>query len=200
MNTQHHSTLDLLSTLVGKRLASKLARIPLSVLFEINASRPIVAENGAEYAALPSILAAKTLITRALAENLQQDSVVFNNPQTTKDYLRLLMGGYQHEVFLVLFLDTQHRVIAEDEMFRGTLSQTSVYPREIIKRALQHNAAAVILAHNHPSGNANPSLADRNLTDLLTQTLNMVDIRVLDHMVIGAHEVLSFAENGWLPA
>jgi DNA repair protein RadC len=107
-----------------------------------------------------------------------------------------LLGARQQEVFLVLFLDTQHRVIASEELFHGTLSQTSVYPREVVKRALAHNAAAVILAHNHPSGVAEPSQSDQLLTDALKQALNLVDVRVLDHFIVGTGTILSFAERG----
>ena len=99
---------------------------------------------------------------------------------------------------MVLFVDSQNRLIASEELFHGTLTQTSVYPREVVKRALAHNAAAVMLAHNHPSGLAEPSQADRLLTTALQQALSLVDIRVLDHIVIGEHEALSFAERGWI--
>ncbi len=132
---------------------------------------------------------------RALKEELQRGDVL-NSPRTVRDYLQLLLGGRQQEVFLVLFLDTQHRVIASEELFHGTLSQTSVYPREVVKRALAHNAAAVILAHNHPSGVAEPSQSDQLLTDALKQALNLVDVRVLDHFVVGVGNTLSFAEKG----
>ncbi|HSM98526.1 MAG TPA: DNA repair protein RadC [Gallionella sp.] len=132
---------------------------------------------------------------RALREELQRGDAL-NSPRVVRDYLQLLLGGRQQEVFLVLFLDTQHRVIASEELFHGTLSQTSVYPREVVKRALAHNAAAVILAHNHPSGVAEPSQSDQLLTAALKQALNLVDIRVLDHFVVAVGATLSFAEKG----
>ncbi len=132
---------------------------------------------------------------RALKEELQRGDAL-NSPRTVRDYLQLLLGGRQQEVFLVLFLDTQHRVIASEELFQGTLSQTSVYPREVVKRALAHNAAAVILAHNHPSGVAEPSQSDQLLTDALKQALSLVDVRVLDHFVVAMGKTLSFAEKG----
>ena len=113
-----------------------------------------------------------------------------------KDYLRLKLGEREHEVFVVVFLDTQHRVIAIEELFRGTLSQTSVYPREVVKEALARNAGAVILAHNHPSGNPEPSRADEFLTQTLKAALALVDVRVLDHLVVTRAGVLSFAERG----
>jgi DNA repair protein RadC len=135
------------------------------------------------------------LSRRALREELQRGDAL-NSPRVVRDYLQLLLGGRHQEAFLVLFLDTQHRVIASEELFHGTLSQTSVYPREVVKRALAHNAAAVILAHNHPSGVAEPSQSDQLLTDALKQALSLVDVRVLDHFVVAAGQTLSFAEKG----
>ncbi|MDO8811715.1 MAG: DNA repair protein RadC [Gallionella sp.] len=132
---------------------------------------------------------------RALKEDMQRGDAL-NSPGAVRDYLQLLLGGRQQEVFLVLFLDTQHRVIASEELFHGTLGQTSVYPREVVKRALAHNAAAVILAHNHPSGVAEPSQSDQHLTAALKQALGLVDVRVLDHFVVAVGQVLSFAEKG----
>ncbi len=146
----------------------------------------------AKYAQLQAVL---EMSRRALKEELQRGDAL-NSPRAVRDYLQLLLGGRQQEVFLALFLDTQHRVIASEELFQGTLSQTSVYPREVVKRALAHNAAAVILAHNHPSGVAEPSQADRLLTDALKQALGLVDVRVLDHFVVAAGQTLSFAEKG----
>lgn len=137
------------------------------------------------------------LARRALAMELTQQPV-FDSPQSVRDYLKLQLGELGHEVFAVLFLDAQHRLIAYEPMFRGTLTQTSVYPREVLKRALALNAAAVILAHNHPSGVAEPSRADEFLTQSLKSALAMVDVRVLDHMVIGRGPVVSFAERGLL--
>jgi len=134
---------------------------------------------------------------RALQEELQRGDAL-NSPRAVRDYLQLLLGGRQQEVFLVLFLDTQHRVIASEELFHGTLSQTSVYPREVVKRALAHNSAAVILAHNHPSGVAEPSQSDQLLTSALKQALGLVDVRVLDHFVVAMGRTLSFAEKGLL--
>jgi len=134
---------------------------------------------------------------RAFQEEMQRGDVL-NAPDTVKRYLQLKLAGRQQEVFLVLFLDTQHRVIAAEELFHGTLTQTSVYPREVVKRALAHNAAALILAHNHPSGIAEPSQADKLLTSALKQTLALVDVRVLDHFVVGSGQTLSFAEQGLL--
>jgi len=134
---------------------------------------------------------------RALKEEMQRDDAL-NSPRAVRDYLQLLLGGRHQEIFLVLFLDTQHRVIASEELFHGTLSQTSVYPREVVKRALAHNAAAVILAHNHPSGVAQPSQSDHMLTDALKQALSLVDVRVLDHFIVAVGQTMSFAEKGFI--
>ncbi|MCK9200092.1 MAG: DNA repair protein RadC [Gallionella sp.] len=146
----------------------------------------------AKYVQLQAVL---EMSRRALQEELQRGDAL-GSPHAVRDYLQLLLGARQQEVFLVLFLDTQHRVLAFEELFHGTLGQTSVYPREVVKRALSHNAAAVILAHNHPSGVAEPSQSDRLLTDALKQALGLVDVRVLDHFVVGGGQALSFAERG----
>jgi len=148
----------------------------------------------AKYVQLQAVL---EMSRRALQEELQRGDAL-NSPRAVRDYLQLLLGGLQQEVFLVLFLDTQHRVIASEELFHGTLSQTSVYPREVVKRALAHNAAAVILAHNHPSGVAEPSQADQLITNALKQALGLVDVRVLDHFVVAMGRTLSFSERGLL--
>jgi DNA repair protein RadC len=115
-----------------------------------------------------------------------------------RDYLQLQLAAREHEVFAVLFLDAQQRLLRFDEMFRGTLTQTSVYPREVVRRALALNAGAVILAHNHPSGVAEPSRADEFLTQSLKSALALVDVRVLDHFVVGKGQIVSFAERGLL--
>ncbi len=137
------------------------------------------------------------LARRSIGRELKEQPV-FDLPQRVKDYLRLHLAGLQHEVFAVLFLDARHRLLRMEEMFRGTLTQTSVYPREVVKRALAHNAAAVLLAHNHPSGVAEPSPADEYLTQTLRSALALVDVRVLDHLVVGRPGVVSFAERGLL--
>lgn len=137
------------------------------------------------------------LARRSLKQELTQRTL-FDAPGKVKDYLRLQLAGRAHEVFAVLFLDAQNRLIALDEMFRGTLTQTSVYPREVVKRALERQAAAVILAHNHPSGTAEPSRADEFLTQTLKSALALIDVRVLDHLVVGHSDVVSLAERGLL--
>lgn len=137
------------------------------------------------------------LARRSLSQELMQRPV-FDSPARVKDYLRLQIGTRPHEVFVVLFLDAQNRLIRCEEMFRGTLTQTSVYPREVLKRALDLGAAAVLLAHNHPSGAAEPSRADEFLTQTLNKALALIDVRVLDHLVVSQAEVVSFAERGLL--
>jgi DNA repair protein RadC len=134
---------------------------------------------------------------RALNEQMQATDALAS-PQAVRDYLRLTLARLPHEVFVAVFLTAQNRVIAVDELFRGTLTQTSVYPREIVKRALTHNAASVILAHNHPSGEAQASHADRALTKSLADALALVDVHVLDHFIVAPGASLSFAEQGML--
>lgn len=119
-------------------------------------------------------------------------------PGAVRDYLRLILHDLEHEVFVVVLLDAQNRILATEELFRGTLTQTSVYPREIVKTALRHNAAGVIFAHNHPSGVAEPSRADEALTSALKQALALVDVKVLDHFIVAGGSALSFAERGLL--
>lgn len=149
----------------------------------------------AKYAQLQAVL---EMSRRALAEGIRQADA-FATPGAVRDYLRLHLAGLAHEVFFALWLDAQNRLIAAEELFRGTLTQTSVYPREVVKRALAHNAAAVVLAHNHPSGLAEPSAADELLTRELKQALALVDVRVLDHFIVaGQAQPLSFAERGLL--
>ena len=143
------------------------------------------------------IAAVLEIARRSLLQELAQQPV-FDSPDAVKQFIRLKLAGLPHEVFAVMFLNAQHRLIAMEEMFRGTLTQTSVYPREIIKRGLELGAAAVILAHNHPSGVAEPSRSDEALTDALRNALALVDMRVLDHLVVGSGEVVSFAERGLL--
>jgi DNA repair protein RadC len=141
------------------------------------------------------LVAVLELARRALVQQLTQKPL-FNTPQAVRDYLQLQLGGLHHEVFAVLFLDSQHRLIALEEMFRGTLTQTSVYPREVVKQALTLNASSVVLAHNHPSGTAQPSRADEALTHTLKAALALVDVRVLDHFVVTASQAVSMAELG----
>jgi DNA repair protein RadC len=131
-----------------------------------------------------------------LAARFRDKGAALSSPSSVRDYLRLLLTPLQHEVFIGIFLDAQNRVLAVEELFRGTLTQTSVYPREVVKKALQHNAAALIFAHNHPSGTAEPSRSDEALTGALKQALALVEVKVLDHFVVGARVATSFAERG----
>ena len=129
---------------------------------------------------------------------LQANQQAFTSPQQVKDYLRLKMAGYEREVFAVLLLDSQHRLISCEELFFGTIDAASVYPREVVKLVLHRNAAAVIFAHNHPSGMPEPSEADKRITERLKIALATIDIPVLDHLVVGHQDVVSFAERGWI--
>lgn len=131
---------------------------------------------------------------RALGEQMKSENVL-NSPQRVRDFLVLQLAAKSQEVFLALFLDVQNRLIASEEMFAGSLMQTSVHPREVVKRALQLNAAAVIFAHNHPTGVAQQSRADEALTQALQQALALVDVRVLDHFIVAGNQVFSFKEN-----
>lgn len=148
----------------------------------------------AKYTQLQAVL---EMARRHLAEELPERDAL-SDPQAARNYLKSRLRDLPHEVFAVLFLDTRHRVIAFEELARGSLDGAAVYPREVIKAALRHNAAAVILAHNHPSGVVEPSAADRMLTSKLQTALSTIDVRVLDHLVIGEGVPASFAERGWL--
>jgi DNA repair protein RadC len=146
----------------------------------------------AKFSQLQAVL---EMARRALAETLRSSDAL-GSPGAVRDFLRLTLASRDHEVFLAVLLDAQNRVLACDELFRGTLTQTSVYPREVVKCALARNAAAVIFAHNHPSGVAEPSHADEVLTQALKQALALVDIKVLDHFIVAGGSALSFAERG----
>jgi DNA repair protein RadC len=143
------------------------------------------------------IIAVLELARRALSEQLKEKPL-FATPQAVRDYLQLQLGSRPHEIFAVLFLDSQHRLIALEELFRGTLTQTSVYPREVVVRALALHAGSVVLAHNHPSGEPRPSRADEALTQTLKAALALVDVRVLDHFVVTSTQAVSMAELGLL--
>ncbi|MDP3701994.1 MAG: DNA repair protein RadC [Hylemonella sp.] len=141
------------------------------------------------------LVAVLELARRVLAEQLRERAAL-DTPQSVKEYLQLHLAHKKHESFAVLFLDNQHKLLALEELFRGTLAQTSVYPREVVLRALHHHAAAVVLAHNHPSGTVQPSRADEALTQALKAALALVDVRVLDHMIVAPGLALSMAEKG----
>lgn len=148
----------------------------------------------AKFAQLQAVL---EMGKRHLAEGLRRDSAL-ESPQAVRDYLKAQLRHEPHEVFGCLFLDSKHRVLAFEVLFRGTIDSASVYPRQVVKRALSHNAAALILTHNHPSGVSEPSQADRILTQRLKDALGLIDVRVLDHFIVGDGEPLSMAELGWM--
>lgn len=183
------SAVDLGRDMVGHfGSLQRMFAAPLATFAQIGGLGP------AKYAQLQAVL---ELARRAMAEQLQA-GVTLGSPQAVRHYLQLLLAARAHEVFAVLFLDVKNRLIASEELFRGTLTHTSVYPREVVKAALGHNAASVIFAHNHPSGMPDPSAADHSLTQALKQALALVDVRVLDHFIVAGHRVHSFAEHGQL--
>ena len=141
--------------------------------------------------------AAIEMARRALEEDIRERDAM-SSPQTVREFLRLTLGGKAHEIFMAMFLDAQNRLLGSEELFHGTLTQTSVYPREVVKAALRYNAAVVIFAHNHPSGVAEPSRADELLTQTLKQALSLVEIKTLDHFIVAGSRTLSFAERGLL--
>ena len=189
------SDVDLLGMIVGSKTAAQLLKDAggslTKVLYESMPScnvRPRVRTK---------LRIATELVRRSLIEPMRQRDAL-TSPASVRDYLRMTLTGRDYEVFMVLFLDAQHRVLESEEMFRGTLTQTSVYPREVVKRSLVNNAAAVIFAHNHPSGVAQPSNADELLTRSLKEALALVDVKVLDHFIVAGSAVMSFAERGLL--
>lgn len=188
LNYQALSDAAVLQAVVGVSEANRIYRGSLSALLH-----PCAASGKGK----AKLSAALELVRRGLHEQLRRQPV-FVAPQLVRDYVSALLSHLEHEVFTVLCLDSQHALIVAEEMFRGTLSQTSVYPREVVKTALLHNASAVILAHNHPSGVPEPSRADEFLTQTLKSPLALVDVRVLDHIVVGRGSTVSLAERGLL--
>jgi DNA repair protein RadC len=185
---QHYSHVadrDLLQKLIGTRESRRLYRGSLTPLFAINGT--------------PSekCLIARELVKRWLAEETKRESVL-NSPGAVREYLQIHLAQQGNERFVAVFLDAQNRVIEVEELFRGTLTQTSVYPREVVKAALRHNAAAVIISHNHPSGVADPSIQDQSLTRTLIEALALVDVKLLDHFIVANARTVSFAERGLL--
>ncbi|HKC53198.1 MAG TPA: DNA repair protein RadC [Burkholderiales bacterium] len=179
---------------VARQLLGRFGSV--SALLEAGADN-LMETPGLGSAKLAQLQAALELARRALREEISSRDAL-SSPRAVRDYLRLALAGREQEVFVVLLLDAQHRVIASEELFRGTLTQTSVYPREVVKCALRHNAAAVIFAHNHPSGVAEPSHADEILTRSLKAALALVDTQVLDHFIVAGSRTMSFAERGLL--
>lgn len=188
MNYSQNTNIELLKRLIGNRAAKRLYRGKLAPLF---------APEGAPNCSHQKLAAARELVERWLAEELAS-AVSLSGPALVTEYLQVLFAGQQFESFVTLFLNVQNRLIAAEEMFRGTLTHSAVYPREIVKRALELNAAGAIFAHNHPSGLSEPSAADIQLTEHLKKALALVDIRVVDHFVIAGSTSASFAERGLL--
>lgn len=195
---RHWPDFELLRLVLGDEAAATLIDRPLADLFHLHAGSASFQEGIAHYGPLRILDAAQELMARALTRRLA-DRDCLTRPSAVRDLLRMRLAGLPHEVFAVLLLDAQNQLIDCVELFRGTLTQTSVYPREIVKLALQRNAGAVIFAHNHPSGSVEPSQADEALTRALKQALALVDVRVLDHFIVGGTTTpLSFMERGLL--
>jgi len=195
---------ELLALLLRTGLAGEgVLQLAQRLLWEFEGLAGLVHAGAAELGRMKGLGPAKRaelaavleIARRALRQQLRQ-APVFDAPQKVKDFVALRLGGLPHEVFAVLWLDAQHRLIDMQELFRGSLAQTSVYPREVVRQALALNAGAAILAHNHPSGIAEPSRADEALTQSLVSALRLIEVRVLDHLVVGTGSVVSFAERG----
>lgn len=153
-----------------------------------------------ESTVLPHPLTSHRTIKRALTlieNHLREPGVAFTSAALTRDWLRLNLAGLEREVFMVVFLDNQNRLLAHETLFHGSITSSEIHPREVVKAVLRHNAAAAIFAHNHPSGYAEPSDADRRITERLKKALALVEVRVLDHLIVGSKEIVSFAERGW---
>ena len=197
---------ELLAVLFGNGVSGRsVLDLAHEVLSRFGSCAGVLAASLAEIRSVRGLGPAKAATLKAIVEltrrALQEEVAVkdvLTSPDAVRDYLRHCLSALPHEAFMALFLDSQHRLVAADELFRGTLAQTSVYPREVVKAALACNAAAVIFAHNHPSGVAEPSRADELLTTALKQALALVDIRTLDHFVVAGNRVVSFAERGLL--
>jgi DNA repair protein RadC len=187
MDYTRTSTKELLAVLIGKRLASRVYKGQLGPLF--------APSDGAQE--FEKLLVSRELVRRWMEEKLRHEPTI-RSPQDTQDYLKVHFSGAEQEIFACLFLDNRHRLIAAENLFHGTIDNTTVYPREVVKRALRLNAAAVILSHNHPSGVAEPSDADRLITRRIRDSLELVDVRLLDHFVVGAGTAVSLASRGLL--
>lgn len=186
MDQSHHTNVELLQCVLGTRAAKRLYRGTL---------HPLFAPEEGEKPEHHKLAAAHELVKRWMVEELHS-AAPLASPKAVAEYLRVLFAGQEHETFVTLFLNSQNRLIAAEEMFRGTLTTTAVYPREIVKRGLKLNAAAAIFAHNHPSGTLDPSVSDVCLTEHLKQALATVDIVVLDHFVIAGGKSMSLADRG----
>jgi DNA repair protein RadC len=196
---------ELVALVLGSGLpGNNVYSIAQSLLKRFSSLHAMLDATPADLDGLPGIGPAKTaqllaileLARRSLAEKMH-DKPIIDSPEAVEDYLRLLIGSRPYEVFVCLFLDARHRLIGMEESSRGSLTRMAVYPREIVRRALSTNAASMIVAHNHPSGAVKPSASDRRLTQVLRDTLALIDVRLIDHLVIGAHDTFSFARAGW---
>ena len=196
---------ELVALILGSGLPGhNVFRIAHSLLTRFGSLRAMLDATPADFDGLPGIGPAKTaqllaileLARRSLVEKMREKPLI-DSPEAVEDYLRLLIGSRPYEVFVCLFLDARHRLIGTEESSRGSLTRMAVYPREIVRRALSANAASMIVAHNHPSGAVKPSASDRRLTRVLRETLALIDVQLVDHLVIGAHETFSFARMGW---
>lgn len=201
----HLSNRDLLAVLVGENQADCLlmeTEGSLADLFPPNPATVLIAQDAAmdrSWASPRYIMAvAREITLRSLVEDMSRHGESLSSSQRVRDYLRLTLRDRPYEVFMVLFLDHHHNLIAAEEMFRGTLTQTSVYPREVVKRALEHNASGTLICHNHPSGVAEASQADRWLTDQIKASLALVDVKLIDHFIVAGNNTVSFAERDWL--
>ncbi|MFO7306422.1 MAG: DNA repair protein RadC [Gammaproteobacteria bacterium] len=200
------SDAELLAILIGTGTRGESAvDVARRLLVEFGSLRSLLTAERARLCSTPGVgiaryaaLQAALEITRRHYQELMMTGPTLANPHATREFLRARLRDLQHEVFCCVYLDNRHRVIAFEELFRGTIDGASVHPREVVKRALAHNAAALILAHNHPSGLAEPSQADELITRRLKDALALVDIRVLDHLIVGDGTCESFAERGLL--
>lgn len=193
------SNADLIEIVCGPA-AKDISCLPLVEIMGMDAgglARHSIDEARAPYRVFPQLAAARELHLRALEENLAQRDCL-TSPAAVASFLRVRLGNLGHEVFWCLWLDAQNRLLLAEEMFRGTLTQTAIYPREVVKRALRLNAAAVIIAHNHPSGEPQPSKADEALTANVKAALALVDVRLIDHVIVAGNRICSFAEWGLL--
>lgn len=195
LNPPTMSRSELVRVLLGN---PRLMPAPITALQAGDAEAPYPSSDAHQNRLLERrLLAAREILLRDLRKTLNTNSV-FQSPRDLHDWLRLRCAHLEHEIFLVMYLTVQNQMIEIEEVFRGTLTQTSVYPREIVKGALLRNAAAVVLAHNHPSGGTQPSRADESLTHTLRAALALVDVRVLDHFIVAGTQTVSFAERGMI--
>lgn len=195
---EHFTNEQLFAMLVGSRAAKDLAKRPMEEVFGFSKPRQMtLCQKAEDYVANPVLLAAKELLARCAKGSLANIDC-FTSPDTVKSFLISEIGHQEHEAFWCLWLDNNNRLLAGGELFRGTVSQTSVFPREVVKAALKINASGVIFAHNHPSGMVEPSTADKTLTGILKNALALIDVRVLDHFVVSGAKALSFADRGLL--